>query len=401
MAKREWTNQCTSDSTRSNRVTSEISAMSNIANDASGSISSTSIYFKAWVPDDNQNAAQVTAYKDDYYAPVEGFNSNDDQTAIVTCVQDAECQSGNGQGGVSYAHTVWDGATDTGTINLCDPWFDNTNFPSTSDMLSNCDETQRTVEEFETPAATLLHEFLHLGVCDNIQAPFSSSDETYGAVPCYDLARNDGDAALENADNWMLVTIGTYWDKTCSRRILTGIPAIDPPTTTATATATATTAGTQATSVAPPPPPPAPYATGTCSFHLTETQDCESMTSNLYGSVLMVDNNKATIGQTVIDADHPIGYPINVGSSYSFDSKLPNPLVITGEHDHDYVQFTYGSLSWQSTTPNGGGTCAGNVGDWNPKDGPVCGLRIGDQNAVFLSLLSENLCSLDVDGLIR
>lgn len=357
--------------------------MSNIASDASDAISSTSNYFKAWVPDDNQDAAQVTAYKDDYYSPVIGFNSNDDQTAIITCVQDDECQSSNGQDGSSYAHTVWDAGDETGTINLCDPWFDNTNFPSTSDMLSNCDETGRTVEEFETPAATLLHEFLHLGVCDNIQAPFQSSGETYGAISCYNLARNDGDAALENAENWMYVTIGTYWDKTCGRRILTGIAALDPPTTTATATtATATTAGTQATIAAPP----APYATGECSFHLIETQDCESMTSNLYGSVKMLDNNKATIGQTVLDADHPIGYPIDVGSSYSFDSKLPNPLVITGEHEDDYVQFTYGSVSWQSKAPNDGATCNGTVGDWNPKDGPVCGLRFGNQNAVRLSL---------------
>lgn len=379
MAKRKWTNQCTSDSTRSDRVTSEIRAMSNIASDASSAISKTSIYFKAWVPDDNQDDAQVTAYKDDYYTPVIGFSSNNDQTAIVTCVQDDECKSGNGQDGSSYAHTVWDEDTETGTINLCDPWFDNTNFPSTSDMLTHCGDTQRTVEEFETPAATLLHEFLHLGVCDNIQAPFQSAGEKYGSVDCYNLARNDADAALENADNWMLVTIGTYWDKTCNRRILTGVPALDnPPTTTAT-----TAAGTQATSAAPapPPPPPPPYATGTCSFHLTETQDCDSnYDNNLYGTVLMVDNNKATIGQTVTDADHPIGYAMDDGNSYSFDSKLPHPLVITGEHENDYVQFTYGSLSWQSKTPNGGGSCT--VGGWDPRDGPVCGLRFGNQNAV-------------------
>lgn len=358
--------------------------MSNIASDASDAISSTSNYFKAWVPDDNQDAAQVTAYKNDYYAPVIGFNSNTGQTAIITCVQDDQCNSGNGQDGSSYAHTVWDKEDETGTINLCDPWFDNTHFPSTSDMLSHCDETARTVEEFETPAATLLHEFLHLGVCDNIQAPFESDDETYEAVPCYNLARNDPDAALVNADNWMLVTIGTYWDKTCNRRILTGVSAIDPPTT----TATATTAGTQAT---PPPAPPAPappapapappaYATGTCCLHLTETQDCESDADNLYGSVLLVDNNKATIGQSVINADNPVGYAMDSGKSYSFDSKLPNPIVITGEHENDYVQFTYGSVSWQSKGPNDGGSCT--VGGWNPRDGPVCDLRFGSQNAV-------------------
>ena len=144
-----------------------------------------------------------------------------------------------------------------------------------------------------------------------------------------------------------------------------------------------TTGDKPSTSSAPPPPPP--YATGTCSFHLTETQNCDSnYGNNLYGQVVMKDNNKAIIGQTVNDNDHPIGYAMDDGNSYSFTSKLPHPLVITGEHENDYVQFTYGSLSWQSKTPNGGGTCT--VGGWDPRDGPVCGVIFGDTNAVFLNL---------------
>ena len=95
----------------------------------------------------------------------------------------------------------------------------------------------------------------------------------------------------------------------------------------------------------------------------------------------MVDNNKVTIGQTVNDKNHPIGYPMDDGKSYSFDSKLPHPLVITGEHENDYVQFTYGGLSWQSKTPNGGGSCT--VGGWDPRDGPICDDLLGvNQNAV-------------------
>ena len=352
--------------------------MSNIANDASSAISFTSIYFKAWVPDDNQDQDQVDAYKNDYYAPVVGFNNNNGQTAIVTCVQDAECQSGNGQDGSSYAHTTWDEGEQTGTINLCDPWFDNTNFPSTSDMLNNCGDQDRTVEEFETPAATLLHEFLHLGVCDNIQAPFQSSGEKYGSVDCYNLARNDGDAALENADNWMLVTIGTYWDKTCNRRIKTGVPALDNPPA-----PSATSAAAPAPATAAPATPA--YATGICSFHLIETQDCESDSSNLYGNVVhLYDGKENVIGATVLDADHPIGYPMDAGNSYSFDSKLPNPLVITGEHENDYVQFTYGDVSWQSKTANDGARCNLANPSWDPRDGPVCTI-FGDQNAVSLA----------------
>ena len=133
---------------------------------------------------------------------------------------------------------------------------------------------------------------------------------------------------------------------------------------------------------ASPTPPPPPYATGTCSFHLTETQNCDAdYGNNLYGNVKMVDNNKVTIGQTVNDNDHPIGYPMDAGKSYSFDSKLPHPLVITGEHENDYVQFTYGGLSWQSKTPNDGGICT--VGGWDPRDGPICDDPFqNDQNAV-------------------
>ena len=167
---------------------------------------------------------------------------------------------------------------------------------------------------------------------------------------------------------------------------------------TSTQTSVATTAptptpvsapATTTTSAPPPPPPPPPpaYATGTCSFHLTETQNCDTnYGNNLYGKITMKDNNKAIIGQTDNDDDHPIGYAMDDGNPYSFESKLPHPLVITGEHKSDYVQFTYGDLSWQSKTPNGGGSCT--VGGWDPRDGPVCDSRVGDQNAVSRALLT-------------
>jgi len=54
--------------------------------------------------------------------------------------------------------------------------------------------------------------------------------------------------------------------------------------------------------------------------------------------------------------------------------------IVTKEHRGDYVQFTYGSPSWQSETPNGGGSCEAD--GWSPSDGPSCGLRAGEQNAV-------------------
>ena len=100
----------------------------------------------------------------------------------------------------------------------------------------------------------------------------------------------------------------------------------------------------------------------------------------------MLDNDKNDIEDTQTDpTTNPLGDPINGSDPYSFTSKLPLPLVIVGEYEGDYVQFTYGSLSWTSRTTSGSATCSN--GGWNPKDGPVCGLRSGNTNAVCLVIL--------------
>ena len=154
-------------------------------------------------------------------------------------------------------------------------------------------------------------------------------------------------------------------------------PACAPPGTPA-----PSSSASAASSPPTPSPSPPPFAPGLCSFHLTETQDCDAdYGNNLYGNVVLKDNNKNIIAQSVIDDDHPIGYAMDDGNSYTFTSVLPNPLVITGEHENDYVQFTYGGLSWQSKEPNGGASCS--VGGWDPRDGPVCDDFLGStQNAV-------------------
>ena len=117
--------------------------------------------------------------------------------------------------------------------------------------------------------------------------------------------------------------------------------------------------------------PPA-FAPGTCCFHLTETETCGTdYSKNLFGHVKLVDDKKAVIGETKDD----LGKPMNDGAPYRFGSKLKNELVITGEHNNDYVQFTIGGLSWQSKSPNGGASC--DVGGWDPREGPVCLGEIG------------------------
>ena len=132
---------------------------------------------------------------------------------------------------------------------------------------------------------------------------------------------------------------------------------------------TATTSSAIPTSTSPPP---LAYATGTCCFHLDEWQDCKAVTDNLYANVTLLDNNKHVIYQTPASYfdNNGLGEPINANSGTSIQGPLQHPLAITGEHENDYIQFTYGSLSWQSKQANGGAQCS--VGGWNPRDGPVC-----------------------------
>lgn len=96
----------------------------------------------------------------------------------------------------------------------------------------------------------------------------------------------------------------------------------------------------------------------------------------------MVNADGEATGQTVINDTYPLGMPINVGNPYSFLPTLSLPIVITGEHEGDYIQFTQGDLSWTSRTTTGVANCTN--GGWDPRDGPVCGLRYGDQNAVCI-----------------
>ena len=132
---------------------------------------------------------------------------------------------------------------------------------------------------------------------------------------------------------------------------------------------------------APTPSSPPPYVTGQCSFHLTETQDCEPDSKNLFAVINLEDGAGNDIGDTSVNpSTDPIGQGINGGSSYPFTSKLPSPLVVTGEHENNHIQFTYGGRNRQSKTPNGSAYC--NNGGWDPRDGPICGQRFGNQNAV-------------------
>ncbi|KAF2166923.1 hypothetical protein M409DRAFT_22975 [Zasmidium cellare ATCC 36951] len=125
------------------------------------------------------------------------------------------------------------------------------------------------------------------------------------------------------------------------------------------------------TPAGPPAPSPSPYAGGVCSFHMAENEaPCVSQSEDFSASILLKDNSEAEIGNTKgfasIDANNPL----------YLDSKLLEPLAVTGEHQGDYVQFTYGRISWTNKTPmmNGTVTVAHcNNGGWDPREGPSCG----------------------------
>ncbi|MCJ1372821.1 hypothetical protein MMC20_004046 [Loxospora ochrophaea] len=149
-----------------------------------------------------------------------------------------------------------------------------------------------------------------------------------------------------------------------------------PPSATAASSPSSVTSATPAASTTAPP-----YVPGTCSFHLDEWQDCAPDSSNLSANITMYDNAHNLIGQTdTSQSGDALGDPINISDPYSFVTKLANPMVVVGEHENDYIQFTIGTLSWKSTDSTGSASCS--VGGWNPRDGPVCTGRGPLQNAV-------------------
>lgn len=251
------------------------------------------------------------------------FADDEDTGVLITCTQDSECN----EPGVeqSYAHTFWDG--EKGYMNLCDPWFENDIFPSTSEMEGYCGDFERTVEEFETPAATLLHKFLHLGVCEDIQAPFPKK-EVYGGAKCAQLAKEIEDKALRNPDNWMLVTIGTYWDKKCNRRIKLGVPGADN--------------GPFVSTTGPDPTTP-PYEPGICSLKLTQTATTPDL-----------EDGKYTLDAQVFDSKgNPNGNDKVVASNDSplkLMSKLENIMQLRPSKEHNsMVYFRIGAQTWDTT----------------------------------------------------
>ena len=151
------------------------------------------------------------------------------------------------------------------------------------------------------------------------------------------------------------------------------------PPTSSPAPPTSSTAPPASSAAPPTTSPTLSYATGSCCFHVDEWEDCNPDSDDLYANITLVDNNKNIIYQTPQAdlANGGLGEPINNGNDTTFQGPLPNPISINGEHENDYIQFDYGSLSWTSRTTSGPATCSN--GGWNPRDGPGCYVFTGYQ----------------------
>ncbi|CAF9941749.1 hypothetical protein IMSHALPRED_002875 [Imshaugia aleurites] len=119
--------------------------------------------------------------------------------------------------------------------------------------------------------------------------------------------------------------------------------------------------------------------TSTCKIHVDEYEACGSESSGLFANVSMANSNGDVLDETVLNVTFPLGMPINVGDTYTFLPQLSPAIMITGEHEGDYIQFTQGDMSWTNRTTTGVAKCTN--GGWDPANGPVCGLRYGDGDA--------------------
>lgn len=156
-----------------------------------------------------------------------------------------------------------------------------------------------------------------------------AAGEVYGGEACAKLAKDDEDKALINPDNWMLVTIGTYWDKTCNRRIKLGTPGAE---------------NDPFVSTSGPNPTKAPYEQGTCSLKLTQTTTDTSGANGQYTlDAQMFDNSKTnSIGydNVVASADNPL----------KLMSKLEDIMELKPTKGAGgMVYFHVGSQMWDTT----------------------------------------------------
>lgn len=119
------------------------------------------------------------------------------------------------------------------------------------------------------------------------------------------------------------------------------------------------------------------YTPGNCTFHLEEDESWSGDNSPGFSrkwdfhleKLTLDDGAGATIGTS------PAGSPIDAGAgnSFSWNTKLPNPLVMTPEaqgNPSDYIQFSIGTESWPSSQNDDTKMPFCNVGGFNSPYSP-------------------------------
>ncbi|KAI4121297.1 MAG: hypothetical protein LQ338_006444 [Usnochroma carphineum] len=104
---------------------------------------------------------------------------------------------------------------------------------------------------------------------------------------------------------------------------------------------------------------------GKCRVHVNEFEDCAADEYNLATEVTIWDVGGNQIGYQSVKQAGATG-PLSV------KSKLEDPLIVTPEHQHDYVQFTLGTENFDSTQQDQTQLSWCSTGGWDPREGPIC-----------------------------
>ncbi len=195
-------------------VLTEYAAGQNIATKAKTLIDEDNFYYELFIPSKYQSEDHAAEYNNNFLTKFIALGDDQGYTVTIDYIgtsNDPKCRESSQPGYNPYAYT------EGTTITMCDAFFAQ---PATSDM--GCDNTY--LDEYETGAMTLLHEFTHLdpayfSLTTSPNPPFN--DYAYGSANCADLAsnRNTVEQAIVNADNWMFVTLGAYWSDKCGKDI--------------------------------------------------------------------------------------------------------------------------------------------------------------------------------------
>ena len=195
-------------------VLTEYAAGQAIATKAKTLIDEDNYHYELFIPSKYQSEDHAAEYNNNFLSKFIALGDDQDYTVTIDYIgtsNDPKCQESSQPGYKPYAYT------EGTTITMCDAFFAQ---PATSSMT--CDNTY--LDEYETGAMTLLHEFTHLSpayfsLTTSPNPPFN--DYAYGSAQCVSLAsnRNTADQAIINADNWMFVTLGAYWSDKCGKEI--------------------------------------------------------------------------------------------------------------------------------------------------------------------------------------